>query len=420
MKANLSVLLNNIYQLRKKNEEINKLTLNRFNIFKVLKIESKEVKLHSAFIAELLNPKGLHDMNDAFLQLFIDELKSINISTSFLPNNLTVVEMETSSGKMTAESGGRIDIILKDSVNNCIIIENKIYAPDQENQLLRYYNYEYLNKELFYLTLYGTEPSEKSAQHLKSGEDYYCISYKEFIFSWLSNCYSKSINHPKLRETIIQYLNLIRQLTGENIENMKESEEIFNEVGKSIDNALGADVLVKNWVNIKYHTEWHFWDEFYKKLQVSYKNEKWSTTFTTDNLNSVVHGKRNRNIYFGIDLELDHYNKQKVFFSVERGGSNICFGITVFQENLIDCDNFQFKELHTKLNKEFKEGDITQYWTFVTDFAIPINFESFNTEETIKLINPAYRNSVIQTLVNECIELVNVFKVVYKKEFLND
>ena len=32
-----------------------------FNIFSILKMETDEVKTHSAFLAELLNPKGSHD-----------------------------------------------------------------------------------------------------------------------------------------------------------------------------------------------------------------------------------------------------------------------------------------------------------------------------------------------------------------------
>lgn len=31
-----------------------------FNIFSILKMETDEVKTHSAFLAELLNPKGSH------------------------------------------------------------------------------------------------------------------------------------------------------------------------------------------------------------------------------------------------------------------------------------------------------------------------------------------------------------------------
>ena len=41
-----------------------------FNIFSVLRLETKEVRLHSAFLAELLNPEGSHGLGKQFLELF--------------------------------------------------------------------------------------------------------------------------------------------------------------------------------------------------------------------------------------------------------------------------------------------------------------------------------------------------------------
>jgi len=40
-----------------------------FNIFKVLGLTSNEVRTHSAFIAELLNPDGSHGLRDIFIKI---------------------------------------------------------------------------------------------------------------------------------------------------------------------------------------------------------------------------------------------------------------------------------------------------------------------------------------------------------------
>ena len=53
----------------------------KFNYFSVLKIEKAEVK-HSAFIAELLNPKGLHGQGNIFLNLFIDLIQYKDFNTT--------------------------------------------------------------------------------------------------------------------------------------------------------------------------------------------------------------------------------------------------------------------------------------------------------------------------------------------------
>ena len=38
-----------------------------FNIFNTLGLKTEEVRLHSAFLGELLNPKGSHGASDVFL-----------------------------------------------------------------------------------------------------------------------------------------------------------------------------------------------------------------------------------------------------------------------------------------------------------------------------------------------------------------
>ena len=56
-----------------------------FNIFSVLGIESKENKTHSAFLCELLNPKGSHMLGGIFLSNFLEMLqeKDVNIRLNF-------------------------------------------------------------------------------------------------------------------------------------------------------------------------------------------------------------------------------------------------------------------------------------------------------------------------------------------------
>ena len=51
-----------------------------FNIFNVLGVSTSEVKLHSAFIAELLNPYGDHGLGEKFLKFFIEEAINKNVA----------------------------------------------------------------------------------------------------------------------------------------------------------------------------------------------------------------------------------------------------------------------------------------------------------------------------------------------------
>ena len=108
----------------------------KFNVFSILKLENNEVRTHSALLGELLNPKGSHGMKTTFLELF---LKEIFENESCLIPESTSIGIEEHIGKINSDytEGGRIDVILKDKRNNVILIENKIYAGEQKNQLIR-------------------------------------------------------------------------------------------------------------------------------------------------------------------------------------------------------------------------------------------------------------------------------------------
>ncbi len=183
----------------------------KFNIFNILNLSQDETKLHTPFIAELLNPKGSHGMKDAFLREFI-EISDIDTE---LDIKEATVETEYSIGYKNNDSteGGRIDIFIYDNKKNAIIIENKIYAGDQQNQLLRYYNYAKKNKfnfNLIYLTLNGNAASEKSLGNINFNYD--CLSYNNDILSWLERCVQISACIPLVREIIRQYIINIKDL----------------------------------------------------------------------------------------------------------------------------------------------------------------------------------------------------------------
>lgn len=189
-----------------------------FNVFNILGLESKEVRLHSALLAELLRPNGMSGVGNVFQKAFLAILG--------LPENYIVdgrVSVELFIGKITDTEGGRIDIIMEDG-NHAIIIENKIYAQDQPAQLLRYTNFARDNYphgyRLLYLTLDGKEACDDSAQ----GCPYQCISYKNEISKWLEECARISFDRPLVRETIRQYINLIKQLTNQSMGTLEDNK----------------------------------------------------------------------------------------------------------------------------------------------------------------------------------------------------
>ena len=108
-----------------------------YNVFDVLGLSTSEVGLHSAILASLLMPRG-HGAGRQFLEAFL-KIPCLDLPNRFLDPEKTVVEKEKYIGPVTDTEGGRIDLYLTDG-KNYLIIENKIYAADQQNQLLRYHN----------------------------------------------------------------------------------------------------------------------------------------------------------------------------------------------------------------------------------------------------------------------------------------
>ena len=201
-----------------------------FNVFNVLGVSTDEVRTHSAFIAELLNPQGNHGCGDEFLKAFIKVIPSLNGFDIETIKAKTQVEISIGQIDKDYTEGGRLDIIVHTDTH-AIIIENKIYAGDQYNQLLRYYKYAESryknNNRILYLTLDGGSPSELSTgKQMEEGKDIYSISYASDITNWLQRCIAIAVSKPLVRETLVQYLNLIKQLTNQTME-QTDKKELF-------------------------------------------------------------------------------------------------------------------------------------------------------------------------------------------------
>lgn len=195
-----------------------------FNVFEILNIQSLEARVHTPFIAHLLDPNGSHQLGRLFLNNFLVLLQIAKNETD--AERLELVSIVEEMG--LSNENGRADIFMKFSVDNntyAIIIENKIYAGDQNKQLARYNRY--MKKELnlsddsyklVYLTLYNQIPSSDSIQYdellmLKQKNCYININYKQDIINWLYHCIKTSPEMPKkIETTLIQYIQTIKNL----------------------------------------------------------------------------------------------------------------------------------------------------------------------------------------------------------------
>lgn len=201
-----------------------------FNVFNTIGLRTEEVRLHSAFIAELLNPHGKHGLSHLFLEAF---LRLLDLPFDYLIfSKVSKNNKERYIGRVTETEGGRIDIIIEDGYH-AVIIENKIFAEDQKNQMVRYYNYgkkKFPNGfNLIYMTLDGHEPDDSSLDNKKFTYD--CLSYNSNIVEWLEECILIADEKPLVKSVIIQYKELVKQITNTDMDT-KYSEQLLDMMTK--------------------------------------------------------------------------------------------------------------------------------------------------------------------------------------------
>ena len=234
-------LLTQVSIITKKNAEFLDATGGRFNMFRITGVNHYE-NTHSSILAELLNPKGSHGLKGKFLKVFVDQLMTQEKMKTFHCENATV--------KTEAPGNGRIDILIVDDLKRAIIIENKIYANDQWEQLKRYDDhakktYGSGNYVIFYLTLQGKEASKNSGENVV----YFPLSFAYDIIQWLEQCVNLSARYPLVRETMNQYINHLKQLTNQDMDKINQNELV--EILSKPENVLSAIKISENMKNLK-------------------------------------------------------------------------------------------------------------------------------------------------------------------------
>jgi hypothetical protein len=376
--------------------------LNDFNIFSVLRGKTDEVKLHSRFIAELLNPKGMHRQGSLFLNHFL-------MVCEFDPVLYQDSEIFTEYRD--------IDILIR-SGKSAIVIENKIWAGDQERQLERYRNImleEGIEDiQLIYLTLEGREPSLYSLGDLQNDSSLKTylrlLAYRNEILQWLDLCIREVPVAPALRESIAQYKNLINELTG-NTMVRDQMLEVVNLLSQN-DNILQAKKIVDNWVHVKWHTEWEFWTELEKTISQEYRilpHQKYSVEY----LNGSIHRSKNRDNLYGILFSIKRLGNDELCIAVEKGGDErMYYGITILRDGTDRgaSDEPIYNDLANKVGT-VSEWDREANWIGGKYFKEPVNFVAFNNESTLKLLNAEYRSKAIDSLWKEIKDYIHVCKL---------
>jgi hypothetical protein len=378
-------------------EEIKRQKGDEFNIFSILNMERLEVSTHSAFIYELIYPNGTHFQKDAYLKIFVEEVLNIK---DFAFENAEV-------GRETViDNSRRIDFTIENA-DYYIAIEMKIDATDQEAQISDYYKYaeeqaEKQNKipKVYYLTLDGKDADEKSSK----GIDYERISFQFHILNFIEKSIEKSANLPIIRESLIQYRNLILKITNQTTQELQmESIKFIN----TPEMAKAAMVMSKNLAYAWAKREVIFWRKLVNMLEKYIKDKKgWSLIpwilLDNDEKNLLSDDeiakwilKQNKYRLRGLKLQ-----KEDLYFHVYiyNGGS--------FEYYILKDKNIE--EVAEKINiKNHVKGYPNERYTTTKYKNENYNFYKDYSEPTYDIFDDKKLDKIVENIYNETVRYMD-------------
>ena len=179
-------------------------TAEQFNVFEALRVDGCE-KYHSRFLVYLLAPRERHDQGDIFLNSFLESL-----GVAFC---LASTRDATALTEFDLGSFGRVDIHIRLTNGQMILLENKVGAQEGPDQIGRYQKWlkrrgapPGLLHQLVFLTPEGRQPVST-----RKPEEVICLSYSQ-LADWISS--HQAIGAARLRVILEQYAETCRQIGG--------------------------------------------------------------------------------------------------------------------------------------------------------------------------------------------------------------
>lgn len=341
-----------------------------FNVFSVLRSEHDEVNLHSRFLTALLDHRRSpseprENLADFLKRLGIRKFDHRRASVDREWNNIDIVICDRSSMQ-------------------AVIIENKIWAADQPEQLQRYAaqmkDYEL---HVLYLTPDGREASEDSAGDI----DYRCISYKGDLVPWLKGCQKRAYDEPALRESVAQYLRLIGKLTGTDF-----SEDYMNDLKElclSGNNLLLIHDLGAAMVEAKISLLVTLWQEIDRGLEAKVPDLPAKTNnsdITEDRIRRFVTYQRNYN-WHGLYYRLDDY-------------ATLCVEVENYIYYGVCCEKGRNKRKYQKLAGDFHGWHSNDLYPLFRYPQTALNLKHTPREQLALLADKSERQGYIAEVVS--------------------
>nr|WP_311445058.1 PD-(D/E)XK nuclease family protein [Ezakiella coagulans] len=381
-----------------------------FNVFDLIINPYDEVHLHSRMIYSILTERKFQKQ---FLMSF---LNSIDVS---LPEDFSFSDFKNISvEKEKAFSNGRVDLFISFKIKNIyynVLIENKLLACDQPEQINRYLSYmnsfPNANNYVCYLTLDGSAPSEDSTKRLNEIK---LISYDSEIMSWIEDCIKIASREPGVREVLIQYSSLLEKLTGKDVDFIMELKEYLLE---DPENFIIANSMIPAVNDAKAELQLRFWTKLEKSLDLMFENfpdinyKKMNINKDLGNLHQFYTKSEVNDLYkirnsgcYGINYSLDATKYiGDVLFRVEYNKSDgVFYGLKNLEEKKMDENPDEYKIFSEKFKpKEFKTSPWWFVWKYINLNGKRFNFLNMDKDLSYLLFDESKLDDFIKSITSE-------------------
>jgi hypothetical protein len=366
----------------------------QYNLFRVLRSESDEVRLHSRFLGDLLDPKGGHHHGDSLLKLFLEKF-----NLAIPPEINASVDVEYKN----------IDILIRYN-NTAIIVENKIYAGDQKEQLSRYFeamrSEGFSNIKIIYLTLTAYPPSKDSTANLSKDfieQHLMNASYEQDIYELIQRYIELSATDAALREALIQYLDIISKLTHK-LESKEHMDELKNLL-KSSDNISKIPALLSAYNEVLVDYQLDIWNKIAEGMRREFGplcDDSITEQEAPRKLVKAYVDNRRNSKYLGISYELKDYDNSYLYVEQDH---RIYFGVY--------CSNGKKSNEYKRIENAVEPLSNAEVWdTMPVAFYVEprVNFKNLSPNELTYLSSENNRQIYADYIITKFQEIMSLLR----------
>lgn len=249
--------------------------VNSFNTLKVLRLENYEIR-HSNLLAWLLDPMENHQLYDYFLRKTIEHLILIDensdnlqyeeigeILNHSLMNSYVYREVKTDNNRF-------IDLLIVSKQSKLVIlIENKFYSTESENQLDDYLHFvQHIFNDFTIIPIYLTLNGEKPSNH-----QYFILTYERIqsILQTILTVHKNQLSED-VYNLIEDYNIILKEKYNPNQDQILQAIDIYRQHKSTIDSLFEETAIVSKELQLKTEYKHHFVKKYKHTIEYIFKH----------------------------------------------------------------------------------------------------------------------------------------------------